>query len=230
MESKPTVYLVDDDPAILRVLAELVELIELKAECYRSANEFLKTYKPTGPACLVLDVRMPGMSGLELQKELVKSDITLPIIMITGHGDVRMAVEAMSAGALNLLEKPFRTQELCDNIQQAIRIAEERWQHRRQREEFNSLMADLTPAEREVLDLVLAGKTKNDCRTVGAQRSGDRRPPWQNDEEAGGDKPSLPVGIGSCSRPLLSRRTTRQICDDAAGRSKMLVMLQTVSL
>jgi len=159
MESKPTVYLVDDDPAILRVLAELVELIELKAECYRSANEFLKTYKPTGPACLVLDVRMPGMSGLELQKELVKSDITLPIIMITGHGDVRMAVEAMSAGALNLLEKPFRTQELCDNIQQAIRIAEERWQHRRQREEFNSLMADLTPAEREVLDLVLAGKT-----------------------------------------------------------------------
>ena len=159
MESEPTVFIVDDDPAIIRVLTELVELIDLRVESYRSADEFIEAYKPTGPACLVLDVRMPGMSGLELQKELLKTGIAPPIVMITGHGDVRMAVEAMNAGAINFLEKPFRTQELCDNIQRAVRLDEERWQRRQQQEEADRRVRNLTPAERAVMDLVVAGKT-----------------------------------------------------------------------
>lgn len=159
MKAKATVHIVDDDPAVLRALSELVEMVDLRAECYTSGDEFLKAYEPAGPACLVLDVRMPGMSGLELQKELLKTGITLPIIMITGHGEVRMAVEAMSAGAFNFLEKPFRSQELCDNIQKAIRLDEEKWRRHRQREQTDRRIGNLTPAERSVMELVVAGKT-----------------------------------------------------------------------
>jgi len=159
MPSDPTVFIVDDDPAVTRALCELVELIDLKAEAYQSADEFLKACRPTGPGCLVLDVRMPGMSGLELQQELLAAGISLPIIMITGHGDIRMAVEAMSAGAFNFLEKPFRTQELCDNIQKAIRLDRDRWRHRQRQAESEQRLAKLTPAECEVLELVVAGKT-----------------------------------------------------------------------
>ena len=159
MISEPTVYIVDDDPAIIRVLTELVELIDLRVESYRSADDFLREFKPKGPSCLVLDVRMPGMSGLDLQKELLKSGMPPPIIMVTGHGDVRMAVEVMNAGAINFLEKPFRTQELCDNIQRAIRMDQERWRQHQRKEEADRRLANLTPAERTVMDLVVAGKT-----------------------------------------------------------------------
>lgn len=159
MPSDPTVFIVDDDPAVTRALSELIELIDLKAEAYQSADEFLQACRPTGPGCLVLDVRMPGMSGLELQQELLAAGISLPIIMITGHGDIRMAVEAMSAGAFNFLEKPFRTQELCDNIQKAIRLDQDRWRHRQRQAESEQRLAKLTPAECEVLELVVAGKT-----------------------------------------------------------------------
>ena len=103
MISEPTVFIVDDDPAVIRVLSELVELIDLRVKSYESADEFIEAYKPAGPACLVLDVRMPGMSGLELQKKLLETGMAPPIIMITGHGDVRMAVEAMNSGAVNFL-------------------------------------------------------------------------------------------------------------------------------
>ncbi len=159
MLSEPTVHIVDDDPAVIRVLTELIELIDLRVVSYGSADEFIDTYEPAGPSCLVLDVRMPGMSGLELQKRLLEIGMAPPIIMITGHGDVRMAVEAMNSGAVNFLEKPFRTQELCDNIQTAIRLDEERWQDHLRRVAADERMANLTDAERGVMELIVAGKT-----------------------------------------------------------------------
>ena len=159
MPSDPVVFIVDDDPAVVRALTELIELIDLKVEAYQSADDFLRAYQPSGPGCLVLDVRMPGMSGLELQQELLRANISLPIIMITGHGDIRMAVEAMSAGAFNFLEKPFRTQELCDNIQKAMRLDADCWKRREQQAESNRRISKLTPAEVEVMQLVVLGKT-----------------------------------------------------------------------
>ena len=159
MEPTGTVYLVDDDPALIKALTELVELIDLQAESYTSADAFLAAYEPTGPGCLVLDVRMPGLSGPELQKELAKADVRLPIIMITGHGDVRLAVEVMKLGAVEFLEKPFRTQELCDTIQKTIRLEVENWQRRAERKTADHRIGYLTPAERKVLDMVVLGKT-----------------------------------------------------------------------
>jgi len=131
----------------------------LNVESYTSANDFLAAFQRTGPACLVLDIRMPGMSGLELQRELLRSGNELPTIMITGHGDIRMAVEAMKAGAVEFLEKPFRMQELCDSIQRAARLDEERWQRRKEREKVDHRLDDLTSAERNVMGLVVLGKT-----------------------------------------------------------------------
>jgi len=159
MEDKPTVFIVDDDPSITGAISELVEVIDLEPAAYNSADRFLKSYQPDGPGCLVLDIRMPGMSGLELQRELVSRGDRLPIIVITGHGDIRMAVEAMGAGAFNFLEKPFRTQELCDNIQKAVKLDQERWQTHQQRQDAKKRMDRLTPAEHAVLDRVVAGKT-----------------------------------------------------------------------
>lgn len=159
MVPEPTVYLIDDDPSMIAALRELVDLLGLKAVAFRSANEFLDAYSPDGPGCLVLDVRMPGMSGLELQKEILARGIELPTIVVTGFGDVRMAVEAMKAGAIEFLEKPFRTQELCDHIQRAVKLDAANWHNRQQRRQAQQQLAVLTRAEREVLDLVVAGKT-----------------------------------------------------------------------
>ena len=108
MSAQPLVYVVDDDPAMVRLLAELVQAIGLTVAAYRSAEEFLEACEPSGPGCLVLDVMVPGMSGLELQKRLAAAGSTLPIIFVTGYADVRMAVEAMEQGAFGFLEKPFR--------------------------------------------------------------------------------------------------------------------------
>ena len=156
---EPTVFLVDDDPAIIAALKDLVGLLGLNACACRSADEFLQVYQAAAPACLVLDVRMPGMSGLELQKELVARGIALPTIIITGFADVRMAVEAMKGGAIEFLEKPFRTQELCDLVQKAIRLDAANWESRQQRERVRRQLAMLSSGEKEVLDLVIAGKT-----------------------------------------------------------------------
>lgn len=159
MQPKPNVFVVDDDPAMVDAVMELVDLIDLKGTPYYSADQFLEEFKPDGPACLVLDVRMPGMSGMELQQELARTGETIPIVMITGHGDIRMAVEAMKSGAAEFLEKPFRSQELCDAIQRAVRTECDRWQRRQQRENVDSRFQALTSAEREVMELVVAGKT-----------------------------------------------------------------------
>ena len=179
MIAPPIVYVVDDDPAIIRLLTELVKAIGLDVKACQSAEEFLAVYKASGPGCLVLDVRVPGMSGMELQRQLTAAGSTLPIIFLTGYADVRMAVEAMEWGAFGFLEKPFRPQELCEKIQSAVRLDAEVWRQREERESAAARLAQLTPAERRVADLVAAGQTNKmiarelglSTRTVEAHRA-----------------------------------------------------------
>ena len=147
MIEEPVVYVVDDDPAVIRLLAELVKAIGLHVEAYPSAEDFFEAYQASGPGCLVLDVRVPGMSGMELQRQLTAAGSTLPIVFVTGHADVRMAVEAMERGAFGFLEKPFRPQELCEKIQSAVRQDVEAWRCREEREIAVRRLAQLTPAD-----------------------------------------------------------------------------------
>ena len=153
------VHIIDDDPAVVRMLTELVKAIGLDAQGYDSANEFLTAFKRSGPGCLVLDVILPGMTGLELQERMLAAGNTLPIIFITGHADVRMAVEVMEKGAFGFLEKPFRKQELVDKIQKAIRRDQDNWHLLRQRQDADRRLASLTPAERRVLNQIATGQT-----------------------------------------------------------------------
>ncbi len=157
-DSAPTVYVVDDDEGVRNSLRFLLKSVGLSARTLASAREFLDSYKPKQPGCVVLDVRMPGMSGLELQQQLNLRGAIIPVIFITGHGDIPMAVEAMQHGAFDFLQKPFRDQDLIDRIQRALeRDARNRTsleQHDRIRERF----ASLTPREREVLELMTQGK------------------------------------------------------------------------
>jgi len=162
MRVKATVFIVDDDPAVIKLVTELVGAIGLRAQSWRSADTFLAAYAPTGPGCLVLDVRLPGMSGLELQKELTRRGATLPVILITGHADVRMAVEAMKAGALEFFEKPFRMQDLCDKIQEAVKQDQATWKRRKERQSAESRIGSLTPALRQVMEMVIDGKTNKE--------------------------------------------------------------------
>ena len=179
MREEAVVYVVDDDPAVVRLLAALVEAIGLHVEAYQSAEEFLEAYQASGPGCLVLDVRVPGMSGMELQRQLTAAGNTLPIVFVTGHADVRMAVEAMERGAFGFLEKPFRPQELCDKIQSAVRLDVEAWRCREEQGSAACRLAQLTPAERKVADRLAAGKTNKmiaqelglSIRTIEAQRA-----------------------------------------------------------
>jgi FixJ family two-component response regulator len=179
MIAQPVVYVVDDDPAILRLLAELVKVLDLNFEAYPSAKEFLETYRECGPGCLVLDVMVPGMSGMELQRQLTAAGSKLPIVFITGHADVRMAVEAMERGAFGFLEKPFRPQELCDKIQSAVWQDVDAWRCREEQDIANRQLAQLTPAERKVADHIVTGKTNKmiaeefglSVRTIEAHRA-----------------------------------------------------------
>jgi two-component system, LuxR family, response regulator FixJ len=154
----PTVYVVDDDEGVRNSLRFLLKSVGLTTRTLASAGEFLEAYKHNQPGCLVLDVRMPGMSGIELQQQLNLRGATIPVIFITGHGDIPMAVEAMQHGAFDFLQKPFRDQDLIDRIQRALeRDARNRTalaQHSRIRERLESL----TPREREVLTLMTRGK------------------------------------------------------------------------
>ncbi|MEZ5615074.1 MAG: response regulator transcription factor [Rhodocyclaceae bacterium] len=155
--SDATVFIVDDDQAVARSLRWLIETVRLKVETFASAQAFLDGYDAARPGCLVLDVRMPGMSGLELQERLAASRIRLPIIFITGHGDVQMAVRAVQAGAFDFVEKPFNDQDLLDRIQRAIVFDAEQRGRQVQRAQLQALFASLTPREREVLDRVVEG-------------------------------------------------------------------------
>ena len=159
MHSDATVFVVDDDPAILRLISELVTSFGLKIQSWTSAEQFLSEYRPTRPGCLILDVSMPGMSGLQLQSMLPAAGISLPVIMVTGYGDVRMAVDAIRAGACHFLEKPLRMHELWESIQEAIRRDEKKWLERQKHEANSQRLASLTPAERQVFDRLLTGKT-----------------------------------------------------------------------
>ena len=152
-----TVYVVDDDDAVRNSLRMLLKSAGVHAEASASAQEFLSSYEVSQPGCLVLDVRMPGMSGLEMQHELNLRGATIPVIFITGHGDIPMAVEAMQHGAFDFLQKPFRDQELLDAVARAIERDQKRRDDSQAVSSLRDLYESLTPREREVMALVTAG-------------------------------------------------------------------------
>jgi FixJ family two-component response regulator len=156
-EPQAIVFVVDDDQSVREALDSLFRSTGQKVQAFASAQEFLQSEKPDCAACLVLDVRMPGLSGLDLQREMADSEITIPIIFITGHGDIPMTVQAMKAGAVEFLTKPFREQDLLDAVGQAIeRDREHRIQHA-ELSELRRRFDGLTPRESEVMRLVVAG-------------------------------------------------------------------------
>src|SRR5262249_1113947 len=153
----PTVFVVDDDPLICNGVRSLVGSVGLRVLTFGSAQDFLRSTRPDAPACLVLDVRLPGLSGLDLQRELRESDVHIPIIFITGHGDIPMTVEAMKAGAVEFLTKPFRGQNLLDAVQGAIARDRTARQERAEISQLRDCFDALSPREREVLDMVVTG-------------------------------------------------------------------------
>ena len=159
MTRDPTVFVVDDDEAVRRFLGGLIASVGLRVETYASAREFLDAFEPGSPGCLLLDIRMPGMSGLELQKELAERAVGLPVIILTGHGDVQLAVHAMKAGAVDFIEKPFNNELLLDRIQKAVAEGVLADSARVKHDEVTGRMRLLTARESQVLDLVVAGET-----------------------------------------------------------------------
>ena len=157
-EAAAVVFVVDDDASVRRAIKRLVESVGLRVELFGSPQEFLASERPDLPNCLVLDIRLPGMSGLDFQRELAEADIQIPIIFITAHGDIPMTVRAMKAGAVEFLTKPFRDQDLLDAIQQGL----ERDRARRSQEAEVAILRgrfeSLTPGERKVLPLVVSGR------------------------------------------------------------------------
>ena len=157
-DEEAVVYVVDDDVAVCDSLRMLLKSVGVNCETFESANEFLESFTPGRHACLVADIRMPGMSGLDLQGELNKRKVHLPLIFITGHGDVPMAVDAMKAGALDFIQKPFRDQDLLDRINQALAEDKDWRKTGEEREVIAQRIETLTPREREVMDRVVRGE------------------------------------------------------------------------
>ena len=153
----PTVFVVDDDPAMLEALSSLIRSVGLRVETFESAADFLGAERPAGPACLVLDVRLPGLSGLDLQWEMAAAAILIPIVFITGHGDIPMTVRAMKAGAVEFLSKPFREQDLLDAIHEAIERDTQALEERAVAADLARRYDTLTSREREVMELVIRG-------------------------------------------------------------------------
>lgn len=153
-----TVYIVDDDSAIRHAMDLLMRSVGLEYKIFHSADEFLASYSDKWAGCLVLDIRMPGLGGMELQDKLNESGSTLPIIFITGHGDVPMAVKAMQKGAVDFIQKPFRDQELLDRIKYALESDQESRSEREEKAAILHSLEMLTSRERQVLDLVVTGK------------------------------------------------------------------------
>ncbi|MCB1528193.1 MAG: response regulator transcription factor [Hyphomicrobiaceae bacterium] len=178
MNDRGAVLVVDDDAAARESLHWLLESVGLEVLCFSSADEFLAKYSGE-PGCLIIDVRMPGMSGLELQREVQKRDWRLPIIMVTGHGDVPMAVRAMRAGAIDFLQKPYDDQMLLERTEQALKMARATWDEWNQEKEIKSRFAQLTRREREIAMCVGAGKPNKliahelglSCKTIEAYRA-----------------------------------------------------------
>lgn len=157
MSEEATVFIVDDDAAVRDSLAFLMQSVGLTARCFDSAADFLQSAPSPATGCLLLDIRMPGMSGLELQGVLEERGIRLPLIFISGHADVPMAVRALKAGAFDFVEKPFNDQLLLDAVQRAIEADRQQRRSEVQLNEWRALLATLTPREREVMELVVDG-------------------------------------------------------------------------
>ncbi len=157
MDAQPVVFVVDDDLAVRDAIRKLISSVGLRVETFGSAGEFFSHKRPDVPACLVLDVRLPDVSGLEFQRSLAEARVEIPIIFITGHGDIPMSVRAMKAGAVEFLTKPFRGQELLDAIQEAIAKDRAARAERAQMDEIRARYDTLTPREKEVLHLVASG-------------------------------------------------------------------------
>ncbi len=159
MEREPTVFVVDDDPNVRESLAQLLESVDQPCKMFATAKEFLEAYDPASPGCVVLDVRLPGMSGNELHRHLEAEGISLPVIIISGHGDIPMATAAMRRGAVDFMEKPVKPQQLLDRIQRALEQDSERRRAKADRDAIAARYALLTPREREVVHLVVTGLT-----------------------------------------------------------------------
>jgi FixJ family two-component response regulator len=149
---------VDDDPSIRAAIRTLIETVGLNCITFESGLAFLESSRPDVPSCIVLDVRLPGLSGLNLQRELAARGVFIPIIFITGHGDIPMSVQAMKAGAMEFLTKPFRDQDLLDAVEQALEVDRATRSQRAEISEIQNRYRSLTPREREVLDLAVAGR------------------------------------------------------------------------
>jgi FixJ family two-component response regulator len=156
-EADSVVFVVDDDSSVREAIKSLIKSVGLRVETFESAQQFLESKRPEVPGCVVLDVRLPGLSGLDLQRELAAHDINLPIIFITGYGDIPMSVTAMKAGALEFLTKPFRDQDLLDAIQKALERDRSARRLRMETAELRERFDALTAREREVMRLVVAG-------------------------------------------------------------------------
>jgi FixJ family two-component response regulator len=158
MSDEPTVIVVDDDPGVREALGGLLRSVGLQVKVLASVPEFLQEGRPDGPTCLVLDVRLPGRSGLDFQRELAASDIQLPIIFITGYGDIPMSVQAMKGGAIEFLTKPFRDQDLLDAIQQGLARDRAWLENEKALAGLRARFETLSPREREVMTLVVTGR------------------------------------------------------------------------
>ena len=156
-EDASTVFVIDDDPSIRRSIQGLLKSVGLRSEAFNSAQEFLARRGTDGPSCLVLDVRLPGLSGLDFQRQLADAGVQIPIIFITAHGDIPMSVKAMKSGAVEFLTKPFHDQDLLDAIQQALERDRTRRQQESEVAELRKRYDELTPREREVMQLVVTG-------------------------------------------------------------------------
>jgi FixJ family two-component response regulator len=152
-----SVFIIDDDASMRAAMQRLLKSVGLRAESFATPQEFLQRGLPDGPNCLVLDVRLPGMSGLDVQRRLIETGVQIPIIFITGHGDIPMTVKAMKSGAVEFLTKPFRDQDLLDAIQQALVRENETWQQNREIRKLKERYETLTAREREVMGLLISG-------------------------------------------------------------------------
>jgi two-component system, LuxR family, response regulator FixJ len=157
-ELAPTVFIVDDDDGVRASIRVLLKSVGIASTPIASAQNFLASYEVSQPGCLVLDIRMPGMSGLDLQQQLNMRGAAIPVIFVTGHADIPMAVEAMQHGAFDFLQKPFRDQDLIDRVQRALIKDQENRQALKESERIRARLQSLTPREREVLDMITRGK------------------------------------------------------------------------
>ena len=164
----PTVFIVDDDARMRAAMQRLLKTVGLRSEPFATPQDFLQHKLPDGPSCLVLDVRLPGMSGLEVQNKLIEAGAQVPIVFITGHADIPMTVKAMKSGAVEFLPKPFRDQDLIDAIQQALKRDSETKQQQNEIAELKARYAKLTARERDVMRLIVSGMlTKQIASTLG---------------------------------------------------------------